>query len=572
MHCNVNGTCVNYWAKRIDILGETNGYDTSQSTLPSGISGIEIVGECEVQLYTETNYSGAAITLTESMCSICAFSPTIKIGSTSITLDGKQYLNDKIKSMKITQPLVELEDAVQILFFSDIEENYREHTTSHAERVIETLINVGKKNLKYDGEYSDVDVDPELWIHGGDMGNFWGGGLDNWMNDNIASLVDADANPMVMSYSRLWEEFYNKKKPFISVQGNHDWQMAGKDSPYSDKDEQRTNNYWTREFVEKTFEESSAVSDDFYFEQYSTDSSHMAQDYFKVKFKGLQIGMMGWQGLLPSQDENNEEYDEIEQWNDFVQAMNDDEPTVFVSHIPTSNMIHKSEVRDFLDKWSNKNLPATDAGEHKPAAIHLTGHTHAWGERNAVSSSSDIREYTVSYPYDNYHEGNKRGYYMILASPTHGILQVKPFEFTTDCWGPGTLCGIGTTCNNDCCYDGGVHYEYWYSKVMTACGKEPAWEDGSECALGTTCNACENEATWWDSKFFTACGSEPKWSDGSLCGLGTTCDNCKNSASYWYGKAMTACGDEPCWGRGTPCLPGTSCNACCKGDSWWSCD
>lgn len=403
------------------------------------------------------------------------------------------------------------------------------------------------------------------------MADFWRHGIDNWFNDNIAEPLGVDANPMVMSYGRIWDKFFDKKKPFISTMGNHDWQMAGDTSPFGE-DDQRTNNYWTREFVRKTFEETNKFADDFLVQRFSSYSDHMGQDYFKVTFKGLQIGIMGWQGLLPSQDEDNNPFEETRQWDNFEDAMNSEKPAVFVSHIPTKNMIHKTEVRSFLDQWSNKNLPATDSGENKPAAVHLTGHTHAWGERDAVSSGSDVREYTVSYPYDNYHPGNKRGYYMILASPTHGILQVKPFEFETDCWGPGTLCGLGTTCLNDCCYDGGVHYEYWYGKVMTACGKEPKWKDGSECALGTSCNACENDATWWDSKFFTACGNEPKWDDGDLCGLGTTCDNCENSATYWYGKALTACGREPCWDRGTPCLPGTSCNACCKGDSWFSCD
>lgn len=131
-------------------------------------------------------------------------------------------------------------------------------------------------------------------------------------------------------------------------------------------------------------------------------------------------------------------------------------------------------------------------------------------------------------------------------------------------WTDGSLCGLGTTCNN-CMHTA----TYWYGKAMTACGQEPKWDNGSICALGTSCNACKHEATYWWGKAFTACGEEPKWGNGAVCGLGTTCKACKNEATYWYGKAFTACGEEPKWDDGTRCLAGTTCKACKNGYSWW---
>ena len=135
---------------------------------------------------------------------------------------------------------------------------------------------------------------------------------------------------------------------------------------------------------------------------------------------------------------------------------------------------------------------------------------------------------------------------------------------TEPCWNDGSLCGLGTSCNA-CCNTS----SYWYGKAFTACGKEPCWSDGSTCALGTTCNACCNTAHWWDSKLITACGTEPCWNDGSLCAAGTTCKNCCHASSYWYSKALTACGKEPCWSDGSTCALGTTCNACCNTAHWW---
>ena len=131
-------------------------------------------------------------------------------------------------------------------------------------------------------------------------------------------------------------------------------------------------------------------------------------------------------------------------------------------------------------------------------------------------------------------------------------------------WADGTLCGLGTTCNN--CENAA---EYWYSKAMTACGKEPCWNDGTLCGIGTTCNACCNSHEYWYGKAMTACGQESCWNDGTLCGIGTTCNACCNGYEYWESKLMTACGAEPCWEDGSHCGIGTTCNNCCNGHSWW---
>lgn len=134
-------------------------------------------------------------------------------------------------------------------------------------------------------------------------------------------------------------------------------------------------------------------------------------------------------------------------------------------------------------------------------------------------------------------------------------------------WTDGTHCGIGTTCK--ICKNG---HSYWWSKAMTACGDEPKWADGTRCAIGTTCKACLNGHSYWWKFGFTSCGQEPKWRDGSRCAAGTTCKACANEHSYHYSLAFTACGKEAkTWPDGKLCGIGTTCKVCKNGHSyWWS--
>jgi hypothetical protein len=67
------------------------------------------------------------------------------------------------------------------------------------------------------------------------------------------------------------------------------------------------------------------------------------------------------------------------------------------------------------------------------------------------------------------------------------------------------------------------------------------WADGTVCGLGTTCNNCMNEATYWYSKAFTACGTEPCWPSRTICGAGSTCDKCCNGYSWKLDQFFTSC-------------------------------
>lgn len=125
---------------------------------------------------------------------------------------------------------------------------------------------------------------------------------------------------------------------------------------------------------------------------------------------------------------------------------------------------------------------------------HELGHNSGYGHDAVTSKYEYIME-----PYNN--DGDS-GWSSRSSNAIKGYTDSLSCIATTggNCWGDGTLCGIGTTCNY--CLN---TYRYWYSKAMTACGKEPCWGRGTICGAGTSCNACCKSYSWWWSKFFTAC-------------------------------------------------------------------
>merc|ERR1719410_160959 len=86
-NCNKYGECNTH-----DIIGDWDGYTTSQPVMPSGgVSGIEIDGDCDVRLYSESYYRGTSTVLTKSNCNLCN------------PLDHFKWSN-QVQSMKIMQP------------------------------------------------------------------------------------------------------------------------------------------------------------------------------------------------------------------------------------------------------------------------------------------------------------------------------------------------------------------------------------------------------------------------------------------------------------------------------------
>lgn len=407
------------------------------SGLPDQIAGWDVEGDnCNVRFFKGESYSGDDVQILPSWC-LC---PTSLF----------------IQSFKLEETVPD--DAFTVIFFSDVEENYRGHKYSHVNRVIDAMKDIGSKNNLYDAPFNYVRVKPELYIHGGDMSNYWSVDVINDLLKNRDGATNA--------WEQTWKDFYDAGIPMITVFGNHDWHEAESDMSSSDVEV----NEDTIDFVEWAMEHAARVSSDLTYERFLPDHP-VGQSYYKVMFKGVQIGMMGWEALKKSSDaDGSGPYAETEQWNNFKASMQADRGTLLVSHVPIDLQDDEVQVENFVGRFEDAAPLPDHNGITYPMAAHLSGHTHKWDNKGYRGSSSNkVRDYTVTYPYDNYgNSGEKRGYYAILISPTKGVLQVKQFEFTTDCKKKGKKCAI-VSCPYECCYDGGVSHKWSWSKFSYVC-------------------------------------------------------------------------------------------------------
>ena len=428
-----------------------------------------------------------------------------------------------------------------IIFISDLENKYRGHSVGRSEYVVSYIKDLAAQNIYFNPPYAGKKVDPKLVIHGGDISHMW-----SCENTFGCRSVDDEFND-------IWGQLYDSGIPMISAFGNHDWaqvtgvnqELWGENGGAKTDNDIKDINQMSSTFVHKSYEKASAASNGEFTYTEFPPTGEIGQSMYKANFRGLQIGHLGCASSWESYDSSNMFSPRI-QLRELGDSLDRNAKTLFFSHYP----VHK--LKDTADENTLKELIW-----EFPGAQHFSGHDHTAQEityTNPSAASQKFTDYIAPYPHSN--GGAKPGVYAILASATGGVLDVKPIDI--DGWEDGSLCGLGTTCK----YCNAGNMEYWESKAMTACGKEPCWENGSICGPGTTCTSCCNGSEYWESKASMACGPEPCWENGSICGLGT-CTSCCNGSEYWESKAFMACGPEPCWGGGTICGAGTTCNSCC---------
>lgn len=455
--------------------------------------------------------------------------------------------------------LASASDAFTVIFVSDMETDYRGHTTGFSHAVVNYIKTLKDQNIFYDGAYANVKVATDLVIHGGDISDGKNGA---W------SKQGSGASDYL--YYHVWQQLYDAGIPLISGLGNHDFNPG----EYS-----QTAHAQAMKFVGDSLQKTQDLVGSSNFAYTVFNSKEGGPALYKAEYRGVQIGHMNYQGLYKDGDGS--------QFQTFDNALDRSKKTIFFSHFPLRAREYEqsSTVENLISQFSN--------------SAHFSGHVHHKSEYNY----GGFTDYTAAYPHPwEESSGNGKyadpGFYAALVSPTSGVLQVKNIQFNyqavTQCWSDNTVCVPGISCGN-CCHSarnavgtkcGGAKYEdgtlcglgttcdnckneqtYWWSKAMTACGEEPKWEDGTLCGDGTTCNACKNRATYWWSKVMTACGEEPKWADGTRCLAGSSCNACKNGYSWWDSKVAHFCGQEPCWNGGTVCGSGTTCNNCCSKDA-----
>lgn len=90
--------------------------------------------------------------------------------------------------------------------------------------------------------------------------------------------------------------------------------------------------------------------------------------------------------------------------------------------------------------------------------------------------------------------------YYDVGSPFRAQNTIRDHGMNHGCWSDSRICGKGTTCWR-CCNPS----TYWYTKVFTACGKQPCIGGGKRCLAGTSCRSCCHGSKWVWRKFGHFC-------------------------------------------------------------------
>jgi len=452
-----------------------------------------------------------------------------------------------------------------VIFFSDLECNYRGRTMSHCQRVMDYLLDLGNKQLYYSGANSNIRVDPKLFLHGGDINrDNWKAGYDPFKDPSY--FVTMGRRTATNEYNDLWYKPFMKGIPTLTVFGNHDWSYPFSDYLIEDgylwsRKEQHDSNTRTDEFIKILLRASKKLG--VTVKEFGP-KGQFGPTHYIAEYNGIQI-------VLLQDLDYNKSYDwdgnniKRTYWTDgqlkqVRMAIDYSKTTIVMTHrgdylLDSGNQT--TWISPILEDML-KNFPNT-----QKAAV-FRGHTHIESHNKIGDRAFD--DYVAAYPH--IYKKNKPGAYAILVSPSKGILEVKSFEIKAKCWPDGTKCTEKITCKTECC-DNDTNWSYWYSLSSYACGTGPKSPDGTQCIKGKSCNACKNPATYWYGKTSYACGPEPKYPDGTQCFKGSSCNACKKPATYWYGKAFTACGPEPKYPDGTQCFKGSSCNACKNPATYW---
>lgn len=430
-------------------------------------------------------------------------------------------------------------DAFTVLFFADLENNYREHTSAHSRRFLEAVRDIRQKNLRFDGSYSGHTVDPKLFIHGGDINR--GGWKHGFEGTRDPFYTKEGLRDVDWEFEDVWNVMDGY--PTISNFGNHDWEDAdttifeerwGTDNRWT-AEEQTTSNQKTMEFVRKTMERAGRLGVSY--ETINPDGDVGPVSYV-ANFRGVQIVMFQTHFELGSYDFANggktATYTADAQFNRVVAKVDKSKTTLVVHHYPLNDVPGWGGDDNNAER---KKFGKLMQGLSASRAAILTGHDHRQYTTSEKFNGVTYTDYTVAYPTDRYEpkhsatqaqRKNGPGAYAVLVSPSQGVLQVKAVDVDPSCWGEGTKCLPGTTCESECCHDSDWN-SHWYSHMHQACGFEDKWEDGRTCVSGITCDACANGHEYWWSKGMTACGKPGPgdcWSRDTVCGIGTTCQAC----------------------------------------------
>lgn len=360
-------------------------------------------------------------------------------------------------------------DAFTIIFLSDLECRFRNHSPARCRYVLEFIRDLAQHDLYFDGDYADTKIDPKLIIHGGDNNHLLGcQNLPFWMCRSVQEEWDD-----------VWKAPFETDLPvpLITNYGNHDWYQAtwgtGDTDMYGHPGGLRLPktdivNSRAQDLVTKTFEEAAAFGVEL---REFTPTGDIGPSMYRATFRGIQIANFNVAVNWESYDGHGV-YSSDAPFGALSGSLDRSMTTLFVQHYPLS--------LGYLPSGTERKI--VDLIQEFPHATLLTGHEHRPLTQSYTTSEPDrysFNEWVAPYPhYDFYSQNWTPGFYALLVSPTEGILQVKQLDL-------------------------------------------PGLEDGEPCDISDSCKLCHSGTKFDHSTHEYRCGH---LDGGEMCH--SDCDHC----------------------------------------------
>lgn len=378
----------------------------------------------------------------------------------------------------------EEEGSFTIVFFSDMEMNYRDHSPERCRYVLRYICDLKEKRLYFD---SGPKISPKLILHGGDLIHNLGCEI-GWRCWTVLELWHA-----------LWKIPFQKRIPLLSNAGNHDWQSKPTtgNTSYQMWSSSRTNkrphglrtdfiNGQSHRLIRKTYETSTKLGVTY---QEFRPTGQIGPSMYRAEFRGVQIASFNvaanWESYdSPLFGRTNRIYSSDTVLEQLDKSLNRSMTTLFTEHFPVPDLPAATQewVTRLMDQFNRSAL--------------FTGHLHV--------AVNDSNRYIAPYPHawkgrrGEFQPPLPASVYAILVHPHNGILEVKQVAIPS--------LPEGVVCRPETVYDSflarsslapcgkcGLGHSFWYADNAYKCGREPRLSVGATCEYFGSCRSCANK-------------------------------------------------------------------------------
>ena len=328
-------------------------------------------------------------------------------------------------STSVTDAPIASADAFTVIFIGDPEARMRGNTAAELGEYVERLLALGDTRHEWFriGDGRTHEIDPALVIIGGD--------------------ISKDRQTSIELDMPIWEPFLASGIPVLAGFGNHDWEPESwGDGPSHSLAGHRSNESTTA-FTRETYRRSAEIAPDLAYREIGPTADH-GPVTFHATYRGVDIVNFNTFLYQPS-------YEYPDGWpitcnllgggagcQTFVSAVPQIEamesllaegasrPAIFVQHYPLSTSDGWWDDYDTTDTTvAMRKRRLLDMIARRDEAVFLAGHNHRSSQRRWRVDERFVEEHVAPY------FGAEGGVLAVLASPTRGILEVRPLTLAT---------------------------------------------------------------------------------------------------------------------------------------------